>query len=152
VNSYLPEKKKSGLPVWVEENLQILVIGALGLFVLLVVGIGSTFTSSPQPVQVSQAADLDVVMGPVKTWEEGSTTRLSAVQLKIKNRGEVTAQGVVVMGKFRGVPLQLTGKTQLVPGEVGDYAVTFPMVVLTTDSMEFTAECGNCVPFGDPHR
>jgi hypothetical protein len=153
VNSYLPQKKRSGLPPWVEDNLQILVIAALGLFVLIVIALGSSFTSAPQqPTNVSQVADLDVIMGPVKTWEDGSTTRLKGVQLKVKNRGEQTAEGVVVMGKFRGVPLQLPGKTQLVPGEVGDYSVTFPMVVLTTDSMEFTAECANCVPFGEPHR
>ena len=153
MNSYLPKKKRSGLPVWVEANLQILVISALGLFVLIVIALGSSFTSAPQqPTNVSHVADLDVVMGPVKTWEDGSTTRLKGVLLKIKNRGEQTAEGVVVMGKFRGVPLQLPGKTQLVPGEVGDYSVTFPMVVLTTDSMEFTAECANCVPFGKPHR
>jgi hypothetical protein len=153
VNSYLPQKKRSGLPPWVEDNLQILVIAALGLFVLIVIALGSSFTSAPQqPSNVSQVADLDVIMGPVKTWEDGSTTRLKGVQLKVKNRGEQTAEGVVVMGKFRGVPLQLPGKTQLVPGEVGDYSVTFPMVVLTTDSMEFTAECASCVPFGEPHR
>jgi hypothetical protein len=152
VNSYLPKKKRGGLPAWVEENLQLLVIAGLAFFVLVVLAIGSTFTSSPPPVQVSQAADLDVVMGPVKTWEDGSTTRLKAVQLKIKNRGEVTADGVVVMGKFRGISLQLTGKTQLVAGEVGDYTVTFPVVILSSDPMEFTAECGNCVPFGEPHR
>jgi len=140
------------MPAWMEENLQILVIAGLALFVLLVFVIGSALTSKPPPVQVVQSADLDVVMGPVKTWEDGSTTRLKAVQLKIKNRGEIAAQGVVVMGKFRGVPLQLTGKTQLVPGEIGDYSVTFPVVILTTDSMEFTAECANCVPFGEPHR
>jgi len=140
------------MPVWMQENLQILVIAGLALFVLLVFVIGSALTSKPLPVQVTQSADLDVVMGPVKTWEDGSTTRLKAVQLKIKNRGETAAQGIVVMGKFRGVSLQLTGKTQLVPGEIGDYSVTFPVVILTTDSMEFTAECANCVPFGEPHR
>ena len=139
--------------MWVEDNLQIVVIAVLGLFVLMVIALGSSFTSAPQePTNVSQLADLDVIMGPVKTWEDGSTTRLKGVQLKIKNRGEQTAEGIVVMGKFRGRPLQLPGKTQLVPGEVGDYSVTFPMVVLTTDSMQFTAECANCVPFGKPHR
>lgn len=140
------------MPIWVEENLQILVVAGLALFVLIVLAIGSSFTSAPEAVQVSRAADLDVVMGPVKTWEDGSTTRLKAVQLKIKNRGEAAAEGVVVMGKFRGIALQLTGKTALQPGEIGDYSVTFPVVILTTDSMEFTAECATCVPFGQPHR
>lgn len=153
MNSYLPKKKRVGLPSWVENNLQTFVIAALGIFVLIVIALGSSFTSAPQqPASVSQLADLDVIMGPVKTWEDGSITRLKGVQLKIKNRGEQTAQGIVVMGKFRGVPLQLSGKAVLVPGEVGDYSVTFPMVVLTSDSMEFTAECANCVPFGNPHR
>jgi hypothetical protein len=153
VNSYLPKKKRSGLPAWVEDNLQILVIAALGLFVLIVIALGSSFTSAPQePTDVSQVADLDVIMGPVKTWEDGSTTRLRGVQLKVKNRGDQTAEGIVVMGKFRGIPLQLTGKTEMMPGEVGDYSVTFPMVVLAKDSMEFTAECANCVPFGKPHK
>lgn len=151
MKSYTP-KKRSGLPVWVEENVQLVVIAALTLFVFIVVGVGKLFPSSPPPAQAVRRADLDVIMGPVKTWEEGSTTRLSGVQLKIKNRGEVTASGVVVMGKFRGVPLQLTGKAELVPSEIGDYRVTFPMVVLATDAMEFTAECANCVPFGAPHR
>jgi hypothetical protein len=151
VNSYLPEKKR-GLPVWVEENLQLLVIVGLVIFVLVVLAIGSAFTSAPQAVQVTEFANLDVVMGPVKTWEDGSTTRLKAVQLKIKNRGEVAAEEVVVMGKFRGISLQLAGKTRLVSGEVGDYGVTFPVVILTSDPMEFTAKCGNCVPFGEPHR
>ena len=151
MNSYLPEKKR-GLPVWVEENLQLLVIAGLVIFVLVVLAIGSAFTSSPQAVQVTKFADLDVVMGPVKTWEDGSTTRLKAVQLKIKNRGEVAAEGVVVMGKFRGISLPLAGKTLLGSGEVGDYGVTFPVVILTSDPMEFTAGCGNCVPFGEPHR
>ncbi len=140
------------MPVWVEENLQLLVIAALVFFVLIVLAVGASFTAAPPPVQISQAADLDVVMGPVKTWEDGSTTRLKAVQLKIKNRGEVAAQGVIVMGKFRGVSLQLTGKTELQPGEIGEYGVTFPVVILTTDSMEFTAECATCVPFGQPYR
>ncbi len=153
MNSYRPGKKKSALPTWVEENVQILVIAGLALFALLVVTIGALFTSSPQQEQhLFQVADLDVVMGPVKTWEDGSTTRLKGVLLKIKNRGELTAEGVVVMGKFRGAALQLTGKTQLVPGEIGDYRVDFPMVVLSSDRMEFTAECTNCVPFGHPHR
>ena len=153
MNSYLPKKKRSGLPAWVEDNLQILVIAALGLFVLIVIALGSSFTSAPQePTDVSQVADLDVIMGPVKTWEDGSTTRLRGVQLKVKNRGDQTAEGIVVMGKFRGIPLQLTGKTEMMPGEVGDYSVTFPMVVLAKDSMEFTAECANCVPFGKPHK
>jgi len=141
------------LPVWVEDNLQILVIGALGLLVLLVLGIRSIFSPSPTPNQeVFGAADLDVVMGPIKTWEDGSAARLKGVQLKIKNRSEFPADGVVVKGKFRGVRLQLKGKAQLAPGEIGDYSLTFPIVVLAKDPMEFTAECRTCVPFGKPHR
>ncbi len=147
MNSYFPKKKRSNLPVAVEENLQILVFGALALFALFMIGVVSMVTSEPEPVEVLQLADLAIVMGPVKTWEDGSTTRLKGVQLKIKNRGEVMAEQVVVTGKFRRVPLQLEGKSELMPGEIGDYTITFPIVVLTTDSMEFMAQCANCVPF-----
>jgi len=153
VNAYLPGKKRSGLPTWVENNLQLLVIATLVFFLLFVLTLGSSFTSAPPPpVKHTGGADLDVVMGPIKTWEEGSTARLKGVRLKVQNRGQEPARDVVVTGNFRGVALQLTGKTQLVPGEISDYSIIFPLVILTSDRMEFTAECANCVPFGRPHR
>lgn len=152
MNSYAPKKGKSGWSLWVEENLQLVSIVGLVLFFLGAFGLSSLFRGEQAPPPIVAKADLDVVMGPVKTWEEGSTTRLKGVHLKIKNRGAVTANGVVVMGTFRGVPLQIPGKAQLMPGEIGDYTITFPVVVLSSDSMEFTAECATCVPFGAPHR
>lgn len=152
MNSYAPKSGRSGWSLWLEENLQLVSIAGLVLFFLAAFGLSTLFREEQSPPPVVTMADLDVVMGPVKTWEEGSTTRLKGVHLKIKNRGDVTANGVIVMGTFRGVPLQIPGKTQLTPGEIGDYSITFPVVVLSNDSMEFTAECANCVPFGTPHR
>lgn len=151
VNSY-HNKKESGLPPWVEENKA--VVGILGgalvlVFIVIIFGM-----SSPAPVATGPVArgDLVIVMGPVKTWESGSTTRLKGVQLKIKNRGQAFADGVVVSGVVRGVPVVLTGKPQLAPGEISDYSVGFEMVVLSSDSMEFKAECPSCVPFVPPAK
>lgn len=151
MNSY-QVKNKSSLPPWVQENLAaVVILGATAIFVLVFVVIK---VMTPAPVQTGPIpqGDLVIVMGPVKTWEEGSTTRIKAVQLKVKNRGQVPASGVVVTGTFRGVPLQLTGKAQLAVGEIGDYSTNLNMVVLNSDPMEFKAECPNCVPYVPPAR
>lgn len=152
MNSYTRKNGKPGWSLWLEENFQLVSIAGLVFFFLVAFALSTLFRAEQSPPPVVTMADLDVVMGPVKTWEEGSTTRLKGVHLKIKNRSDVTANGVIVMGKFRGLPLQIPGKAQLTPGEIGDYSITFPVVVLSNDSMEFTAECANCVPFGTPHK
>jgi S1-C subfamily serine protease len=152
VNSY-QVKKKSSLPPWIQENLAVvLILGGTSLFVVLFLVFHFTFAPPPAQTGPILRGDLVIVMGPVKTWEEGSSTRIKAVQLKIKNRGQVPADGVVVTGVFRGVPLQLTGKKQLAVGEIADYSASLSMVVLNSDSMEFKAECPNCVPYVPPAR
>lgn len=151
MNSY-QVKKKSSLPPWVQENIAVVaILGGTSLFVLLFV-VYRLMTPAPVPMGPPPQGDLVIVMGPVKTWEEGSTTRIKAVQLKVKNRGQVPANGVVVTGVFRGVPLQLNGKTQLAVGEIADYSVNLNLVLLNSDSMEFRAECPNCVPYVPPAR
>ncbi len=151
MNSY-QVKKNSPLPPWMQENLSVVVIlGGTSLLVLLFVVFRLMAPAPVQPGPILRG-DLVIVMGPVKTWEEGSTTRIKAVQLKVKNRGQVPANGVVVTGVFRGVPLQLIGKTQLAVGEISDYSVSLNMVVLNSDSMEFKAECPTCVPYVAPAR
>lgn len=151
VNSY-HKKKQSSLPPWVEENKAVVGIAA-GTLVLLL-GVLLFGMRSPEPVDTGPIAQgaLVIAMGPVKTWEDGSTTRLKGVQLKIKNRGHAFADGVVVSGNVRGVPVVLHGKTHLAPGEIGDYSITFDMVVLNSDSMEFKAECPSCAPFVPPSK
>ena len=151
MNSY-QIKKQSSLPPWMEENKAVVgIIAGTVVLLFLVVLFGMR---APEPVDTgpfTQGA-LVIAMGPVKTWEDGSTTRLKGVRLKIKNRGDALALGVVVSGVVRGVPVVLHGKHQLAPGEIGDYSVTFDMVVLNSDSMEFKAECPDCAPFVPPSR
>lgn len=145
-------KKQSSIPPWLEQNKAVIAIALTAL--VLIGGVLLLDMRSPPPVEMAPVVrgELAIVMGPVKTWEEGSTTRLKGVQLKIKNRGEAPAERVQVMGVFRGVPLPLVGKHLLLPGEVADYSITFNMVVLNSDSMEFKAECGNCLPVVFPAR
>jgi hypothetical protein len=151
VNSY-QVKKKNSLPPWVEENLSaIIILGSTALFVLGFI-LYTMLTRAPVETGPTPQGDLVIIMGPVKTWEEGSTTRIKAVQLKVKNRGQAPADNVVVTGVFRGVPVQLSGKSQLAIGEIADYGVTLPMVVLHSDSMEFKAECLTCIPYVPPAR
>jgi hypothetical protein len=151
VNSY-QVKKKSYLPPWVQENLTTVIsFGGTFLFVLLF-AVFKLLIAPPVETPPTLQADLVIVMGPVKTWEQGSATRIKAVQIKIKNRGQVPAEGVVVTGVFRGIPMQLTGKSQVAVGEIADYSVNLTMVVLNSDSMEFKAECTNCVPYTPPAR
>lgn len=139
-------KKQSSLPPWLEQNWMVVVIllGALAL----VGGILIFDFRAPPKEQTGPVirAELGVVLGPVKSWEEGSTTRLKGVQLKIKNHGSVPADSVLISGVFRGVPLALRGKTVLMPGEIADYSVTFEIVVLNSDTMQFKLECSNCAP------
>jgi hypothetical protein len=151
VNSY-QVKKQSSLPPWLEENKA--VVGILGGTFVLVIGVilYGILTREPVVTGPTLQGELVIVMGPVKTWEEGSTTRLKGVQLKIKNRGQAVAEGVFVSGVVRGVPVVLRGKPRLVPGEISDYSTTFEMVVLTSDSMEFKAECPSCAPFVPPAK
>jgi S1-C subfamily serine protease len=151
VNSY-QVKKQSSLPPWLEENKA--VVGILGGTLVLVLGVLLFGLRNNQPVATGpiHQGELVIVMGPVKTWEEGSTTRLKGVQLKIKNRGRALADGVVVSGSVRGVPVALKGKSHLAPGEIGDYSATFEMVVLSSDAMDFKAECPSCAPFVPPAK
>lgn len=143
-------KKESSIPPWLAQNWAVIAILAGAL--VLVVGVLLYDFWGPKPVQTGPVAhgELVIVLGPVKMWEEGSTTRLKGVQLKIKNRGSAPADSVKVTGTFRGISLPLTGKAILMPGEIGDYSVTFNMVVLNSDSMEFKAECPSCSPFVPP--
>lgn len=151
MNSY-QVKKQSSLPPWLEENKA--VVGILGGTLALVLGVLLFGLRSNEPVVIEPIAQgqLAIVMGPVKTWEEGSTTRLKGVQLKIKNRGQAPADGVVVSGSVRGVPVVLKGKPSLAPGEIADYSAAFEMVVLSSDPMEFRAECPSCAPFVPPAK
>ncbi len=151
MNSY-QVKKKSSLPPWLEENKT--AVGILGGTFVLLLGVVLYGLLTREPVVVGPIlqGELVIVMGPVKTWEEGSTTRLKGVQLKIKNRGQAVAHGVVVSGVVRGLPVILKGKPVLGPGEIGDYSTTFEMVVLSSDSMDFRAECPSCAPFVPPAK
>ena len=119
---------------------------------MLLLAVFKLLIAPPEETAPILQADLVIVMGPVKTWEQGSATRIKAVQVKIKNRGQVPADGVVVTGVFRGIPMQLAGKSHLAIGEIADYSVNLTMVVLNSDSMEFKAECPNCVPYTPPTR
>jgi len=135
-----------------EENKAVAAI--LGGTFLLVLGVVLYGILTREPVVTGPIlqGELVIVMGPVKTWEEGSTTRLKGVQLKIKNRGQAIADGIVVSGVVRGIPVILRGKPHLAPGEISDYSTTFDMVVLSSDSMEFKAECPSCAPFVPPAK
>lgn len=137
-------KKDSSLPPWLEENKTVI---GVGLAAVLLVGTmlwRDFMPAPPPPPEPMLPAALAVVMGPVKTWEEGSTARLRSVQLKVMNRGPGVAHGVVVVGVVRGMQLYFSGKDTLAVREVGDYTLTFNTVVLNSDALEFKTECHSC--------
>jgi hypothetical protein len=124
------------------------VLGAGVLAYVLVFHVLGCF-STPVSNQ-AEVAQLSLVMGPLKTWEEGSSVRLKSVELKIKNMGPIAAEGITVTGIFRGVPLQLTGQPSLQVGEMGTYSTALRMGVLSSDSIEFSIQCATCAPFVFP--
>lgn len=146
MNSYQVKKNKSSLPPWVTEYAPFGVIGVAVMTCLLVFDVFGCFSTPVAP----QAAELSLVMGPLKTWEEGSTVRLKTVELKIKNRGPVPAQNVSVTGIFRGIAVPLPGQSTLQVGEIGTYSTTLTMGVLSSDSIEFSVGCATCAPFVFP--
>ena len=146
MNSYAVRKKKRPLPPWLYSYGPYgFVAGVIFLYIIPVHVLGCF--DEPVKPQAIPHAELAIVMGPIKTWYEGSNSRLKSVEVKVMNRGAVSAEGVVVEGAARGEKFKLSGKARLIVGETQGYLAQVPEGITPEDVIEFTIDCSTCSPF-----
>ena len=148
MNSYTVRKKKKPLPPWMQEYGPYIFVGEVILIYVIPVHVLGWFKEPIIPHPVPHA-ELAIVMGPIKTWHDGSTTKLKSVEVKVMNRGVVPAEGVVVTGAARGENFQLSGKARLIVGETQGYTASVPDGMTSTDAIEFSLSCGTCAAFAN---
>lgn len=146
MNSYTVRTKKKQLPPWVHDYAPYIVLGVVIVLYVIPVHVFRWFDDPVVPQAVPHA-ELAIVMGPIRTWRDGSNSRLKSVEVKVINKGAVPADGVMVMAFSKGESFQLVGKPRLVVGETQGYSADVPDVITPEDVIEFSLECSTCSPF-----
>ena len=146
MNFYNPNKKKNPVPEWVYQY------GAyLGIVLILALFyIGTkliSLMSGPKPPVPIAHAQLSVVLGPVRTWQDESDTRIKSVEVKVQNSGTIGAQGVAVNAVVRETAFPLAGKSVLAVGEIASYSAVAPISVTASDAIDIQLTCATCAAY-----
>lgn len=136
-------KEKKPLPPWVIEKLPLMLIGAIVAFYIVPVKLLGWFAPPPQLRPVPHAV-LITAFGPKKSYIEGSSTAVRALEVTIRNLGDLAAEGVQVSAVVRGGKIPLSGPSQLATGETASYAGPVTVNVSSQDSITIETECGTC--------
>ena len=136
-------KEKKPLPPWVIEKLPWLVIGGIFAFYIVPVKLLGWFDPPPQ-LRLVPHANLVTPYGPKKSYIEGSSTAVKALEVVVQNRGDLVAEGIQVFAVVRGVKMPLQGPRQLATGGTAPYAGTVTVNVSSQDAIAIETQCETC--------
>jgi hypothetical protein len=146
MNFYGPKKNKSSVPEWVHEYGAYIGLGVVVAFLFIGTKLVSFMRGPKAPVPVEHA-ELFIALGPVRTWQEESDTKIKSVEVKVRNVGTIVAEAVAVNGVVRQSVFPLPGKPVLAVGEIASYSAPVPFSVTATDQIDIQLSCATCAAF-----
>jgi hypothetical protein len=120
------------------------VFTGLLLVVVLVSMYGVSGRKSEKVISAEQLASLTVVGPPKKVWDDGSTTKVKSVQVRVGNQGPSRADDVRVVVALAGVRLQLAGPIQIDSGKSELFAGKVDALLRPGQDLQVILECANC--------
>ncbi|MFN5061488.1 MAG: hypothetical protein ACK5GN_01445 [Pseudomonadota bacterium] len=131
------------MPGWFLERGGWIFAGCLVLAALAVFFVTTDFDTG-EPVDRRSLASLVVVGAPRTIWEDGSSTFVQSVQVRVGNQGQSQARDVkvsVVVGSNR---MQLRGSDKIDSGKSEVFAGDARVLLRPGQELEFALECSNC--------
>jgi hypothetical protein len=138
-------RERKPLPLWFWDWLPAGVIGAFLLLYFIPFQVLGLF-DSPEEAPPQAMADIVVAFGPRKIYAEGSGSRVKAIEVKVVNRGEVTAQDIEMFGEVRGSRFPLRGPPSLEVGASGTYLGDVTVSLSAEDKVRIVPLCVTCPP------
>ncbi len=131
------------LPPWLEEYGVWIAIAVVVIAFVVPVQMLGIFD---QKEAVKPTAALRAVSVPIKSWAEGSSTKIESIAVDVENVGPEEARQVTVSGVVRGTSFPLTGPAVLEAGQRGRFIGKTALNVMSEDEVSVGLSCANCPP------
>ena len=138
-------KKPQGLrlPSWLEEYGGWMVVLLVIVAFIIPIQMLGVFD---RPKETKPTAEIRVVGVPVKSWAEGSSTRIESIAVEVENLGPELAKGVTVEGVVRGTAFRLAGPVTVEPGKRERFMGAPNLNIMSEDPVTLRLSCANCPP------
>jgi hypothetical protein len=117
-----------------------------GLLVLVVIALlyFTSLRNVDSNPDLGPSAVLGIIGAPKKIWEEGATTKVKSVQVRVGNQGKSRADNVRVTAVASTSRAPLSGPAQIESGQSGLFAGEVGVVLRPGQDLQIVLECSNC--------
>lgn len=138
-------RKRKGLelPPWLEEYGGWIAVAIVVFAFIVPIQMLGLFD---RPKETKSTAAIRVASVPVKSWAEGSSTRIESISVDIENLGPESAREVAVQGVVRGSAFSLAGPVTIEPGKRERFVGMPSLNIMSEDQVTLRLSCANCPP------